>query len=404
MSTTLLYHGWGIRGYQHVRTTYENRSICFHIEPNPQTFVCANCRSKEVMKAGIVYRRFRAAPIGRRRVWIVLSVQRLWCCSCGLTRQATISFADPKRSYTHGFEKHVLELSRQATLAAVAVHLGVGWDLVKEIQKRDLLRRYARPPLGHLRQIAIDEISVGKGHRYLTIVLDLETRVIVFVGDGKGADSLGGFWRRLRASGARILAVATDMSPAYIAAISQHLSKATHVFDHFHVIKLFNDKFTLLRQAVQREAQTTLQKKVLKGTRWLLLKNSENLEPKRNERKRLEEALALNKPLATAYYMKEDLRQLWNQRDKRQADRFLDDWIARAQVSGIRMLQQFAVTLAAHRGGILSYYDCRISTAPLEGINTKIRVLQRQAYGYRDWQFFKLKLHALHETTYALTG
>lgn len=114
--------------------------------------------------------------------------------------------------------------------------------------------------------------------------------------------------------------------------------------------------------------------------------------------------MALNKPLATAYYLKEDLRQIWEQKDRDAAERFMDDWIKRARSSGIRMLQQFAVTLAAHRSGILNWYVCPISTGPLEGTNTKIKLLQRQAYGYRDHDFFRLKIHALHKTTYALVG
>jgi transposase len=280
----------------------------------------------------------------------------------------------------------------------------VGWDLVKEIQKRSLQRRFRRPKLKHLRHIAIDEISIGRGHRYLTVVLDLDSGAVVFVGQGKGADALLGFWKRLRGSGARIKAVATDMSPAYIAAVLAHLPKAILVFDRFHVVKLFNEKFSLFRQELQREAEGPLHKKVLKGTRWLLLKNPENLDEERDERRRLEKALALNKPLATVYYMKEDLRQIWDQHDKPAANVFLNDWIGRARSSGIPMLQRFAVTLGAHRSGLLAYYDCPITTAALEGTNNKIKTMQRQAYGFRDQEFFKLKIYALHEATYALVG
>ena len=112
----------------------------------------------------------------------------------------------------------------------------------------------------------------------------------------------------------------------------------------------------------------------------------------------------LNQPLATAYYMKEDLRQVWEQPDKPAAQCVLDGWIRRAESSGIRMLKKFANTLAAHRNQILNFYDYRISTGPLEGTNTKIRVLQRQAYGFRDSEFFKLKIYALHETRFQLVG
>ena len=142
---------------------------------------------------------------------------------------------------------------------------------------------------------------------------------------------------------------------------------------------------------------------VLKGTRWLLLKNPENLKNWK-EHERLEEALRLNQPLATAYYLKEDLRQLWEQPDKDAATAFLQDWIARAQSSGIGILIKIAKTLALYRTGILAYYDYPISTGPLEGTNNKIKTMKRQAYGFRDLEFFKLKILALHETKYALVG
>ena len=404
MSTSLLYHGWGLRGYWYRREEFSGGEIHFHVEQNPATFRCVCCGSSRVMKAGVVPRQFRSLPIGGRAIWIDLPVQRLWCLDCSKTRQAKVGFADPGCHYTHQFERYVLDLSRHMTIQDVANHLGVGWDTVKEIQRKNLERRFRKPKLKHLERIAIDEISIGRGHRYLTVVLDLDSGAVVFVGSGKGADALLAFWKRLRCSGARIKAVATDMSPAYIAAVQEHLPKAIHVFDRFHVVKLFNEKFSLFRQELQREAEGPLHQKVLKGTRWLLLKNPENLDDKRNERQRLAAALALNKPLATVYYMKEDLRQIWDQSDKAAAGKFLSDWMARAQSSGIRMLQKFAHTLGAHRSGILAYYDCPITTAALEGTNNKIKTMQRQAYGFRDHEFFKLKIYALHETTYALIG
>jgi transposase len=404
MSTSLLYHAWGIRGYRELAIGFHDAAIHLHIEQNAQTFCCSNCGSRAVMKAGQVPRQFRSLPIGGKAVWIALSIQRLWCTDCGKTRQAKVGFAQQGRGYTHAFARYALELCRHMTIQAVANHLGVGWDAIKEIQKRRLLVRFKKPKLKHLEHLAIDEISIGRGRRYLTVVLDLDSGAVVFVAEGKGADSLLAFWKRLRASHARIKAVATDMSPAYTLAIAKHLPKAIHVFDRFHVIKCFNERFSRFRQELQREAEGPLAKKVLKGTRWLLLKNPENLDDEHDERKRLEEALALNKPLASVYYMKEDLRQIWDQKDKAAANVFLDDWMARARSSGISILQQFARTLAAHRSGILSYYDCPLTTAALEGTNNKIKTMQRQAYGFRDHDFFKLKIYALHETTYALVG
>jgi transposase len=314
-----------------------------------------------------------------------------------------VNFADPRRTYTKAFERYVLDLSRSMTILDVARHLGVSWDIIKDIQKRDLSRRFARPKLKHLRQIAIDEIAVGKGHRYLTVVLDLKSGAVVFVGDGKGGDALKPFWKRLQRSKAKIEAVAMDMSPAYHDAVSKYLPDAVIVYDHFHVIKLFNEKLSDLRRTLHHQAEAD-QKKVLKGSRWLLLKAAENLDPKRDELARLKKALELNEPLATAYYLKEDLRQFWDQPSKTLAEAFLTDWLRRAEASGVRMLQQMARTLESRRSGLLAYYDYPISTGPLEGTNNKIKTMKRQAYGFRDQEFFKLKILAIHRTRYALVG
>ena len=177
------------------------------------------------------------------------------------------------------------------------------------------------------------------------------------------------------------------------------------MFDHFHIIKLFNEKLTKLRRDLQQEAENGLGKPVLKGIRWLLLKNPDNLDDTRNERQRLGEALKLNEPLATAYYMKEELRNIWHQSDKTSAQKALDEWIKKAAASNVRMLKQFSKTLAAHQSGILVYFDFDgLSTGPLEGTNNKIKTLHKMAYGFRDVEFFKLKIMALHETNYALVG
>ena len=403
MSTSILYHGFGISGYRYTRTEYQQGAIVFTIEKDPLFLRCPCCRGSKVTRKGTLPRWFHALPVGRKQVYVKLQVPRVSCRFCGIVRQIKIGFADARRTYTKAFERYVMELSRHMTIQDVAHHLDIGWDTVKEIQRTYLSARYARPRLKDLDLLAIDEIAVGKGHRYLTVVLDLVSGAVVFVGDGRGTDSLVPFWRKLKRARAKIRAVAIDMSPAYISAVSGNLPDATIVFDHFHLIKLFNDKLSKLRRELQQKAEGA-GKKVFKGTRWLLLKNPDNLSIERNEKQRLEEALRLNSSLATAYYLKEDLRQLWRQQNKHRASTFLDDWIARARCSGIAMLKAFSRTIERHRDGILAYFDYQISTGPLEGTNNKIKTLQKQAYGFRDTEFFKLKIYALHETRYALVG
>ena len=402
MSTSLLYHAFGVVGYRQVSQRFEGGRVTIRIEQPRERLRCPQCGDAEVWAQGGEERTFRTVPIGGKPVQIQFKVPRVLCFLCG-AHQVKIPFAEPKKHYTRSFERYVLELSAHMTIKDVAEHLAVSWDVIKGIQSKNLQRRFGRPKLHKLKQIAIDEINIGKGHKYLTIVLNLLTGAVVFVGDGKGADALKPFWKRLRRSHATIAAVATDMSGAYLRAVRENIPKAVHVFDHFHVIKLYNDKLSAFRRQLFHELSAQGQQ-ILKGIRWLLLKNFENLDPQKKEPQRLERALRLNEPLAIVYYMKEDLRQIWLQANKILARLFLEEWLACARASGIRMLEQFADTLERHQEGILNYYDYRISTGPLEGTNTKIQVMKRQAYGYRDHAFLKLKILGLHETKYALVG
>ena len=404
MSTSLLYQAFGIRGYEHRRSGFVEGGVCFTIEQPRERYRCSECGSAAVHAQGHKDRFLQTVPIGLKPTFILVKVARVICLHCEHTRQVKVPFADPRRTYTHAFERYALELSKFTTIQDAARHLDVSWDIIKDIQKRNLERRFGKPKLKKLKEIAIDEVAIGKGHKYFTLVLDLKSGAVVYVGDGKGVASLTGFWRRLRAARAKIRAVATDMGKPYIRAVREHLPRAVHVFDHFHVIKLYNDKLGALRRDLHRQLTDQGQRQLLKGTRWLLLKNPENLDPSRNEKQRLLEALRLNTPLTLAYYMKEDLRQIWQQTDKATARRVLKDWIRRARVSGIAMLVQFARTMHQHRKGILAYYDYRISTGPLEGTNTKIQAMKRQAYGFRDHEFFKLKILAIHQAKYALVG
>jgi transposase len=399
MSSCLLYHMFGIRGYEYRRVDFHAGRACFTIEQPRERLRCSECGSPGVPSQGHEDRFLQTVPIGLKPTFILLKVARVICFRCEHTRQVKVPFADSRRTYTHSFERYALELSKATTIQDAARHLGVSWDIIKDIQKRNLRRRFGRPKLKNLKEIAI-----GKGHAYVTVVLDLRSGAVVYVGDGKGAEALTAFRKRLRAAHAKIKAVATDMSKAYSAAVRKNLPKAVHVFDHFHVSKLYNAKRRAFRRELFRELTDDGQRQILTGTLWLLLKNPENLDPLRNEKQRLEEALKLNTPLTIASYLNDDLRQIWRQTSKANARKVLEDWLRRANASGVRMLKQFARTLEEHRDGIRAFYDYRISTGPLEGINNKIKTMKRQAYGFRDREFFKLKILGLHQTKYALVG
>jgi len=404
MSTSLMYHNFGLTGHKYVRTRYENGTTIFKVRQDPYDICCPNCASKRFIFKGKKVRCLRTIPIGSKPVFIELEVPRIKCLVCKVIRQVKIPFAEKRRTFTKSFERYVIELSRSMTILDIANHLKTSWGMIKDILKRYLSKKFSRPSLKDIDLIAIDEISIGKGHKYLTVVLNLTTGAIIFVGEGKGADALKPFWKRLKRSKSKIKAVAIDMSPAYIAAVLENLPKAAIVFDPFHLVKYFNDKLSDFRRALFKQIENEHEKQILKGTRWLLLKNPENLNAEKDESNRLNQALELNKPLATAYYMKEELRQFWKQPDKDAADEYIQQWIKTAASSKIPMLQKFANTIAGHKFGILNSYDHAISTGPLEGTNNKIKTLQKKAYGFRDHEFFKLKIYGLHETRYTLVG
>ncbi len=404
MSTSFIYHAFGLTGYEYVHQKFEKGSVIFRIRPKWRLLRCPVCKVKRVVRRGLCLRKLRSLPIGRKPVWLMVEVPRIFCSACGCVRRINLGIAEPKRSYTKAFARYVLDLAKVMTLKDVSRFFGIGWDCVKDILKRNLTRRFSSPALHKVRYLAIDEISVRKGHKYLTLVMDLDTGAVLFVGDGKGAEALNPFWTALRRSRAKVQAVATDMSPAYISAVSENLPGVPLVFDHFHMVKLMNETLTQIRRGLHHELKDVLGKNILKGTRWILLKNPEKLSARHDEAARLQEALKLNEPLALSYYMKEDLRQFWSQLDKETARNVIDTWVERALSSGIGPLIRMGNTVATLKFGILNWYDHPISSGRMEGTNNKIKVMKRMAYGYRDMEFFKLRILAIHEAKYSLTG
>jgi transposase len=401
MSTSLLYHAFGLpTGYEHQRTYFEGGSIKFVIGERREHLRCSNCNSRNVIQRGSQLRQFRTLPIGERAVWIQFAVPRLECKACRSIRQAKVRFADGSKRYTKRFRKLVLTLSRHMTIKSVADYLQVGWDLVKNIQKKHLHRRYSHPNIRKLKRVAIDEIYMGKKTGYLTVVLDLQRGIAVYVGEGKSGDALIAFWKRLKRSKVELEVVATDMGSAFIKSARDNQPQAVNIVDHFHVIKLYNEKLTKLRRDVQQDAECAYQREVVKGTRWLLLMSNKKLREKDEDAQdRLRTALAVNEPLAKAYYLKEELGMVWKQQNKKLAEAALTEWIRKADASGVALLKSFARTLARLRVAILAYYDFDgLSSGPMEGANNKIKTIHKTAYGFRDLEFFKLKILSMHET------
>lgn len=211
------------------------------------------------------------------------------------------------------------------------------------------------------------------------------------------------FWKKVRKTGIKIEAIATDLSAAFISSVMNNAPDATLVFDHFHVVKLMNEALDEIRRSLYREEKDLNKRNVMKGTRWLLLRSGKDIFDAKFK-SRLDNALNLNESLMKAYYLKESLHEIWEQVYKKDAEVVLDEWLEQEYQAKIPRLTRLANTIKAHRWGILNWYDHHISTGKLEGINNKIKTMKRQAYGYRDQKFFELKILALHDKNYAFLG
>lgn len=259
-------------------------------------------------------------------------------------------------------------------------------------------KEYANPDISKVKRIGIDEFAVRKGHVYKTIVVDLDTGRIIYVGDGRGSSSLTDFWKRLKRRGVQLELVTSGMSAAYILAVKENASEAIHVYDKFHVVQLVNEAVDKVRQSVWNQETDLEKRKLFKGTRWMLL--SKNLD-KYDEaaRNRFENILQTNEPLFKAYYLKEDLCQIWMQKNKQAGEEQLKYWCKRAQENKLTAMVKAANSLLAKRTGILAWYDCKVTNAILEGTNNKVKVIKRKGYGYRDDEYFNLLLLGMHDET-----
>jgi transposase len=289
------------------------------------------------------------------------------------------------------------------TILDVARHLHVGWNMVKDIHKKFLKGKYSRPDIKGVRRIGIDEFATRKGHVYKTIVVDLDTGRIIHVGDGKGKDALAGFWKRVKRNNVKIEIVTSDLSAAFIASVMENAPDAIHVYDKFHVTKLVTDAVDKVRRSVYAQETDLEKRKIIKGSRWLLLTKDKDVFDDEKKR-RLDNILHTNTPLFHAYYLKEDLDQIWMQKSKEEGEKQLAYWCERARETKLQPFVKVANTLMASRTGILAWYDAPVTNAILEGINNKIKVMKRRAYGYRDDEYFKLLLLGLHDKTNAIRG
>jgi transposase len=335
----------------------------------------------------------RDLSCGPLRIYLELEMRRVACAKCGGVKREGLDWLADNPFYTQRFAFYVGRRCRDSTIKAVAAELALDWKTVKDLDKqymREQVRRGGCPaPL----VIGIDEVSIRKGHTYRIVVSDLlRRRPIWFGGQDRSEASLARFYAWLGSKKSRrIRLVVMDMWKPFRTATAGHAPEAAILFDKFHIMRHLGEALDQVRKR-EYARLTGSKRRFIKGQKYTLLSNRENLNLE--GRRALRELLRANRRLHVAYLLKESFGQLWSYEREGWARRFFENWRAALKWQRLKPYEQFARMIEDHWDGIAAYCqpENKVSLGFVEGLNNKIRVIQRRAYGLRDEDYLRLKV------------
>jgi transposase len=353
---------------------------------------------KRLLRCGVCRQRcLEVHDIRREREWRDLSMRKLplklryhprrvACPRCGV-RVEDFPWAEPWARVTTALSNAVAVLARELSWKGTAREYGLNWKSVATIVKRAVQygRKHRKRPPVHA--IGIDEVSRRKGQVYLTVVYDLERRVLLWVGDDRTEEAVRPFFteemgkRRCQT----LQVVCMDMWAAYAKLVRDHAVHAQILFDRFHIVKHLNEAVDAARRELWRQL-TTKERVSFKGTRWLLLKNPWNLNSGQNER--LSTLVRWNSPLVRAWYLKESFQLFWTYRQPWRAKQHLLKWMNSAMRSRLEPFKKFVGMLRSHLDGVLAWTKTRLSNGAVEGMNNKIKSISHRSFGFRTAENF----------------
>jgi transposase len=322
--------------------------------------------------------------------------RRFDCERCGRPFTEKLACVDPQRRQTRRFEQHIYRRCLTSSGKAVAQEVWLHEATVKAIFKRWAKHTTRWQGAPRVRVLGIDEIALKKRHKQYALVLsDVERHWVIAVLPERSKERLEHWFANLSTAERRaIRVVSMDMWEPYRQAVHAKLPHAQLVADRFHVMKQLNDRLTQMRRSIQQRADEAT-RQVLKGSRWLLVNNRDELAPE--EEVRLQEVLAASPELRTLYLLKEEFRTICDKiQDRQQAERFLQAWLWKAEQAGDPFLLKFVKTLRNWWHEILNYFEDRVTNGFVEGINRAIRAIINRAYGYRNFENFRLQILAQH--------
>jgi transposase len=376
-----------------LQTSPEGIQISLEADPGRMPY-CSGCEQPCAQVHEYGRRRIRDLPMLGQPVHLSVTLRRVVCPTCGHRRE-WVSWLERHARFTQRLAQTVAHWCTRLPIAHVAELFGLHWSTVRTLDERRLDATLAALPPAQPTRLVMDEFALYKGHRYATVVMDADTRRVLWIGEGRSRAAIRPFFQALGSDGcARIQAVAMDMNTAFDREVRQHCPQARVVYDLFHVIAKYG------REVIGRvrvDAANALShdkpaRRVVKQAHWLLLRNPDHL--KDHQQVRLDEVLAANQSLMTVYVMKAQLKALWTATTAWAWRRAWKQWMSHAEQSQIPALIQFARRLRGYWRGILSRVRWPMHTGQLEGINNKIKVIKRMAYGYRDSEYFFKKIKA----------
>lgn len=393
--------GLSITGYfpfKRMKILYQNihhedaSSALIRMAPDLRyTPLCHHCGTDAMTVHSKGYTRFiQDLNMANAQVFLQVDYRKIWCARCGGVRVEKLDFADASVRVTQRLARYIYELCKKLTIKDVADHFDLDPKTVKEIDKSFLEQSFGQDCLDDLRVLMIDEIAVHKGHSYMTVVADFFTGRVIWMGRDRNKKTLDAFFKTLTKEQKRsIEAIAMDMWEPFINRVRHYLPRAQIVFDFFHVVQGFGRVIDKVRRSEYAKAKGQ-NREVIKDSRYLLLKNDENLTDE--QRPRLTQLLEVNKTLASVYILKDQLKMLYYWSERTKVKQALDDWCQMASQIDHSAVKAFIKRLRFFEYGILNHADYPIGTSVLEGINNKIKVIKRKAYGFHDDRYFILKV------------
>ena len=358
--------------------------------------VCSRCHLPAPGYDQLAERRFEFIPLWGFLVFLLYTMRRVNCRRCGIVAVEEVPWGDGKRTLTKAYMLFLARWARRLSWKETAEAFRTSWDKVFDAVEHVVTFGLEHRVLGQIDAIGVDEIQYAKGHKYLTLVyqIDLDVTRLLWVGRERTIESFRGFFTVIGDElASKIVFVCSDMWEPYLKVIREKCSEALHILDRFHIVAKMNKALDEIRAGESRRIASEGGVPVLKKSRWLLLKREENL--KTEQRFRLRDLLRYNLKTVRAYLLKEAFQQLWDYNSPAWAGKFLDDWCRQVMRSRIEPMKNIARSLRQHRELILNYFRAQklLSSGVVEGLNNKAKVTMRKSYGFRTFRCLELALY-----------